>query len=157
VTGGCGRAADRAANGALTLSRSLQRLAPDSFVRVEERIMEPVENLLKTTLGEIERVLSSKSVVGDPIKIEGATVIPLVSIGFGFGAGGGSGKDPKNPQSEGSGEGSGGGGGVKPVAVILVTKDGVRVEPVRNGAASVVEKLGEAVSKVVEKRAEVKA
>lgn len=115
--------------------------------------MEPVENLLKTTLGEIERVLNSKSVVGAPITVEGNTLIPLVSIGFGFGAGGGSGKDPKNPQSEGSGEGSGGGGGVKPVAVVLVTKDGVRVEPVRTGAASVVEKLGDAVGKIVEKRA----
>ncbi len=115
--------------------------------------MEPVESMLKTTLGEIERVLNTKSVVGEPITIEGNTVIPLVSIGFGFGAGGGSGKDPKNPQAEGTGGGSGGGGGVKPVAVVLVTKDGVRVEPVRAGAAGVVEKLGEAVGKIVDKRA----
>ena len=119
--------------------------------------MEPVENLLRTTLGEIERVLNSKAVVGDPIKVEGATLIPLVSIGFGFGAGGGSGKDPKNPTADGSGEGSGGGGGVKPVAVIMVTKDGVRVEPVRGGTATVVEKVGEAIGNIIEKRAEVKA
>ena len=112
--------------------------------------MEHVENLLKTTLGEIERMLNTKSVVGAPITIDGNTVIPLVSIGFGFGAGGGSGKDPKNQQSEG--EGSGGGGGVKPVAVLIVNKDGVRVEAVR-GTSTVVEKLGEAVSKIVEKRA----
>lgn len=115
--------------------------------------MEAVESLLKTTLGEIERVLTTKSVVGEPIVVDGTTLIPLVSIGFGFGAGGGSGKDPKNSQSEGAGEGSGGGGGVKPVAVVLVTKDGVRVEPVRADAAGVVEKLGEAVGKIVEKRA----
>lgn len=103
--------------------------------------MEPVENMLKTTLTEIERLLTTESVVGEPIKVEGNTVIPLVSIGFGFGAGGGSGKDPKNPQAEGSGGGSGGGGGVEPVAVVLVTKDGVRVEPVRVCATGVVEKL----------------
>ena len=114
--------------------------------------MEHVENLLKTTLGEIERVLNTKSVVGEPITIDGNTVIPLVSIGFGFGAGGGSGKDPKNPQSEGAGEGSGGGGGVKPVGVVIVSKDGVRVETMR-GTGTVVERLGEAVSKIVEKRA----
>lgn len=119
--------------------------------------MEPVENLLKTTLGEIERVLNTKSVIGEPIVVEGHTVIPLVSIGFAFGAGGGAGKDPKNSQAEGSGEGSGGGGGVKPVAVVIATKDGVRVEPVRAGAAGVVEKLGDAVGKIVEKRAEPKA
>ena len=114
--------------------------------------MEHVENLLKTTLGEIERMLNTKSVVGAPITIDGNTVIPLVSIGFGFGAGGGSGKDPKNLQSEGAGEGSGGGGGVKPVAVLIMSKDGIRVEAVR-GTSTVVEKLGEAVSKIVEKRA----
>jgi uncharacterized spore protein YtfJ len=119
--------------------------------------MEHVENLLKTTLGEIERVLSTKAVVGEPINVDGTTVIPLVSIGFGFGAGGGTGKDPKNPSAEGAGEGSGGGGGVKPVAVVLINKDGARLESVRNGAASVVEKLGEAVGKIVEKRAEPKA
>lgn len=118
--------------------------------------MEPVENLLKTTLGEIERLLNTKSVVGEPITVDGNTVIPLVSIGFGFGAGGGSGKDPKNPQSEGAGGGSGGGGGVKPVAVVIVNKEGVRVETVR-GTSTVIEKLGEAVAKVVEKRATAKA
>jgi len=118
--------------------------------------MEHVESLLKTTLGEIERVLNSKSVVGAPIAVDGNTVIPLVSVGFGFGAGGGSGRDPKSPQAEGAGEGSGGGGGVKPVAVVIVNKDGVRVETVR-GTATVIEKLGEAVSKVVEHRAATKA
>ena len=50
--------------------------------------MEHVENLLKTTLGEIERLLTTKTVVGDPITLDGSTVIPLISIGFGFGAGG---------------------------------------------------------------------
>ena len=54
--------------------------------------MEVVENLVKTTLGEIEKVLSSRTVVGDPITIEGITLIPLISVGFGFGAGGGQGK-----------------------------------------------------------------
>ena len=51
--------------------------------------MEIVENLVKTTLGEIEKVLSTRTVVGEPITIEGATLIPLISVGFGFGAGGG--------------------------------------------------------------------
>ena len=54
--------------------------------------MQDVENLVTTTLGEIEKVLSTKTVVGEPLIIEGKTVIPLISAGFGFGAGGGSGK-----------------------------------------------------------------
>ena len=38
--------------------------------------MEHVENLLKTTLGEIERLLNTRTVVGEPIKVEGTTIIP---------------------------------------------------------------------------------
>lgn len=48
--------------------------------------MEVVENLVKTTLGEIEKLLSTKTVVGEPITVSGTTLIPLVSLGFGFGA-----------------------------------------------------------------------
>jgi uncharacterized spore protein YtfJ len=119
--------------------------------------MENVEALLKTTLAEIERLLSTRTVVGEPMSVDGNTVIPLISIGFGFGAGGGSGKDPKSPSAEGSGGGSGGGGGIKPVAVIIANKDGVRVEPVRRAAVTVAEKLGDVLGKVVERRGEAKA
>jgi uncharacterized spore protein YtfJ len=118
--------------------------------------MEPIENLLKLTLAEIERVLNTRTVVGDPITVEGNTIIPLVAVGFGFGGGGGSGKGQKTANVEGLGGGSGGGGGMKPVAVIIINKDGVRVEPVRRGAATVVEKFGEAVGKIIEKRGEKK-
>jgi sporulation protein YtfJ len=118
--------------------------------------MEPIENLLKTTLAEVERLLNTRTVVGDPITVEGNTIIPLVAVGFGFGGGGGSGKGQKTGNLEGLGGGSGGGGGVKPVAVVIINKDGVRVEPVRRGAATMIEKVGEAVGKIIDKRAEKK-
>jgi uncharacterized spore protein YtfJ len=118
--------------------------------------MEHVENLLKITIGEIERLLAARSVVGEPITIEGNTVIPLISIGFGFGAGGGSGKNPKAAGCEGVGGGSGGGGGIKPVAIIVVGKEGVRIEPVRKGVATMAEKVGEVLGKLAEKRDEKK-
>jgi len=119
-----------------------------------EALMDHVESLLKATLAEVERLLSTRTVVGEPINIEGQTIIPLVAVGFGFGAGGGSGKNQKTASLEGLGAGSGAGGGVKPVAVIIVNKDGVRLESVRRGAATMVEKVGEAVGKIMEKRAE---
>ena len=111
--------------------------------------MTNVENLVKTTLGEIEKVLSTKAVVGEPTTIEGVTIIPLISIGFGFGAGGGSGQG-----KEESGGGSGGGAGVKPVAVILIDEDGARVEPIVGGIAGAVEKLGEAIPRIIKRRKE---
>lgn len=112
--------------------------------------MEHVSELLKTALGEIERVLSTKTVVGDPIEVEGNTLIPLISIGFGFGAGGGLGKGPEKPGGEGQGAGTGGGGGIRPVAVIVVGADGVKVEPVKGTASTIMDKFGDVIGKAVE-------
>ena len=117
--------------------------------------MEEVENLIKVCLGEIERMLTTKTVVGEPITVEGNTLIPLVSIGFGFGGVGGSGKGPKE-QGEGVGGGTGGGGGIKPVGIIVVNKEGVRIEPIKGTAISLAEKVADIVGKVMEKREETK-
>lgn len=115
--------------------------------------MEDIENLVKTSMGEIERLLSTKTVVGEPINVENNTIIPLVSFGFGFGAGSGSGRSEKTAKGEGSGTGTAGGGGIKPTAIVIINKDGVKVEPVKGAAASIVEKVGDTVTKVVGKRA----
>lgn len=111
--------------------------------------MKDVENLFGTAVNEVERMLNSKTVVGEPMEIGGNTLIPLVSVGFGFGGGGGEGNDPK--KGAGTGGGAGGGGGVKPVGLIIINKDGVRVEPIKSNTASVMEKVAETVSSVAEK------
>jgi uncharacterized spore protein YtfJ len=116
--------------------------------------MDDIEKLVKTTLGEIEKVLDSKTVVGEPIVIEGTTLIPLMSVGFGFAAGGGAGKGETKETAEGGGSGSGGGGGVKPIAVIVIDKDGVRIEPIKGGMATAIEKLSETIPDIVAKLTE---
>ena len=116
--------------------------------------MENFENLLKTSLAEIEKVLTTKTVVGEPINIEGTTIIPLISVGFGFGGGGGAGKSKAS--DEGSGNGLGGGGGAKPVAVIIIGKDGsVRVEPVKSSRLA--EGLAQLIRKAMERKPEAKS
>lgn len=112
--------------------------------------MDDVEKLLKAALGEVEHMLNSKTVVGEPISIEGNTLIPLVSVGFGFGAGGGTGRE--STKGEGKGVGTGGGGGIKPVAVLIINKEGIRLEPIRGAAASVFEKVAETIGKVAKKQ-----
>lgn len=117
--------------------------------------MENIEKLFDKAVNEIERMLNTKTVVGEPITIEGNTLIPLVNVGFGFGVGGGEGTEPK--KGSGHGGGTGGGGGVKPVALIIVNKDGVRMEPIKSGTASVLEKVAETVGKAAaEKMGEAK-
>ncbi|MFC2046701.1 GerW family sporulation protein [Chloroflexota bacterium] len=113
--------------------------------------MEIVGNLTKTTLEEIEKVLTTRTVVGEPITIGDRTLIPLISIGFGFGAGGGEGKGEAKQKGEGAGGGTGGGAWVRPRAVIIIDKEGVRIEPIRGGLSTAIEKLGEKIPQMMEK------
>lgn len=105
--------------------------------------MENIESLFDKNISEIERLLNTKTVVGEPMKVEGNTLIPLVNVGFGFGVGSGEGTEPK--KGSGHGGGTGGGGGVKPVAVVVVNEDGVRVDPIKSGTTSVLEKVAETI------------
>jgi len=116
--------------------------------------VEVVENLVKTTLGEMEKVLTSRTVVGEPMTFEGTVLIPLISVGFGFGAGGGEGKGEEKNKGEGSGGGTGGGAWLKPVGVIIIDKTGVRIDPIRGGLSTALERIGEKVPGMIEKSIE---
>ncbi len=113
--------------------------------------MEDVTTLVQTTLGQIEKLLSTKAVVGEAVTVEGKTFIPLIAVGFGFGAGGGSGKGEGREKGEGGMAGTGGGGGVKPVAVIIMDEKGVRVEAIRGPLTSVMEKFVEEIPEMMDK------
>jgi uncharacterized spore protein YtfJ len=112
--------------------------------------MNDIEGMFAKAIGEIERMLNTKTVVGEPITIEGTTLIPLVSVGFGFGVGVGEGTDPK--KGPGTGGGTGAGGGVKPVALVIIDKNGVRVESVKGPAASLLEKVAEVAGKFAQSK-----
>ncbi len=108
-------------------------------------IMEGLSEIIRAITGEMQKSLSARTVVGDPISIEGKTIVPLVSVGMGFGAGTGSGKE----QTSGGG-GGGGGMGMKPVAVIIIDAQGVRVERLKSPKSSLMEQLAGAVPKLAE-------
>ncbi|MEZ5660526.1 MAG: spore germination protein GerW family protein [Burkholderiaceae bacterium] len=111
--------------------------------------MEDVERLLKSTVEELERLLSAKNVLGEPIEKNGSTVIPIVSYGFGFGAGGGTGNEGSK---SGSGGGTGAGGGIKPLGAIIIDEHGARVEAVKGPVSNLAEILGDAATKVMNQR-----
>jgi uncharacterized spore protein YtfJ len=111
----------------------------------------------KNEFCELQKVLNGgKTVIGQPIVIEGTTLIPLISIGFGFGAGGveDNGDDKKKTESVGSGDKgvTGGGAGIKPTAIIIIDKNGsVVLESIRGGFESTLEKVAEKVPPIIEK------
>jgi uncharacterized spore protein YtfJ len=111
--------------------------------------MAETQELVKATMGEIEKVLSTKTVFGEPMTFGDKTIIPLMSAGFGFGAGGGTG-----PTSQGMGGGAGGGAGVQPVGIIIIDATGVRIEPVKHGIGAAIEKMAEMMPEMMMKMAE---
>lgn len=107
--------------------------------------MADVDQLLKTSVGELDRLLNAKNVLGAPIEKDGVTIIPLVSYGFGFGAGGGS------DQKKGQGGGTGGAGGIKPVGAIIIDKDGARVEGIKSAMTNLVDAVSEVATRAIDK------
>ena len=93
--------------------------------------LETVQNTMDTFLraGHVE------AVYGAPVRQGETTVIPAAEVlsiaGFGLGSGSGS-RGDADPGQTGSGSGGGGGGRVlaRPVAAIVISPGGVRVEPV---------------------------
>ncbi|OGN91913.1 MAG: hypothetical protein A2Y88_09105 [Chloroflexi bacterium RBG_13_48_10] len=93
--------------------------------------------LFQNTMEEFLAAADVRVVYGEPIQHEDTLIIPTAEVlcGMGFGVGSGSGtsaeQNPEKP-SQGSGIGGGGGGRVlsRPVAVVVASPEGVRVEPV---------------------------
>jgi uncharacterized spore protein YtfJ len=70
-----------------------------------------------------------KSVFGEPIHVNGKTVVPVAKVAYGFGGGFGSGKE--GPHADHQGEGGGGGGGLRavPAGALEITDRGTRFVP----------------------------
>ncbi|HLX57853.1 MAG TPA: spore germination protein GerW family protein [Ktedonobacteraceae bacterium] len=98
---------------------------------IDEKIAKsPVVGSLEQVLGQLVNSASVDTVFGQPVERDGATIIPCSEIAVGLGMGTGSGPVDEQGNSTGSGGGGGGGSRGRPVAVIVMSKDGVRIEPV---------------------------
>ena len=49
---------------------------------------------------------------------------------------------------------TGGGGGIKPVAIVVINEDGVKVEPGKRGSGRVLERIVDTIAKAREKKSE---
>lgn len=83
-----------------------------------------LQEMLGQVTSKLEQFLSTKTVVGEPITIGNVSIVPLQSASFGFGSGGGEGKTASNT---GTGGGAGAGACLRPVALVVVKGDDVKV------------------------------
>ncbi len=86
---------------------------------------------VEESLDRLLAVARAGAVFGQPVTQGDTTIIPCSEVAAAIGLGGGSGYGPEG-QGQAGGNGAGGGGGARsrPVAAIVITPQGVRVEPV---------------------------
>jgi uncharacterized spore protein YtfJ len=94
----------------------------------------------------LEKSLSTKTVIGEPLTFGNVTLIPVMDVMFGFGGGGGEGGTKEN---QGTGGGSGAGVRMAPKAVVVIKDGEVTVMPLGKGSA--IEKILEKVPDLLEK------
>ena len=81
-------------------------------------------------VARVIEVAKGNAVVGPALERDGRTVIPLAAVAAGYGFGLGFGQSFEEGQAAAAPSGGGGGGGARPVAVLELSEQGVRVHPV---------------------------
>jgi uncharacterized spore protein YtfJ len=102
---------------------------------------------VEAIFSQLNDMVSTKTIVGEPIIHGNTTIIPILTASFGVGLGGGEGSE----QNKVSGKGSGGGAGAKlaPTALIILQGDDVKVYSLTQKGT--LEKLADLVPEVMSK------
>ncbi len=118
-----------------------------------KEIINPIGELMQTTMENVKNILKVDTVVGDPIYTpDGITLIPISQISVGFGGGG----IELTPKKEGSPNRPYGGGNATGVKILpigfLVIKEGViRMINVNPPAGNTVDRIIDLVPVVLDK------
>jgi len=86
------------------------------------------KELIDTAVDHLRSTASVKTVYGEPVVIDGKTVIPVARVAYGFGGGSGSKQQGEN-DAPAEGGGVGGGMSAKPVGVVEVTSAETKFVP----------------------------
>lgn len=122
----------------------------------------PIQGLMQTAMENIKGMVDVNTIVGDPVQTpDGSVILPISKVAFGFAAGGsdfrveGSTKtsgtnDQQEKKNPPFGGGTGGGVSIRPIAFLVVGKDGVYILPL-DCQTHIYEKMIDTVPYVMEK------
>ena len=86
-----------------------------------------IDSMMGLTLDKIRSMADVNTVIGDPIVVDGATIIPVSKVSYGFAAGGSDLPCKMQAQKDLFGGGSGGGVNVIPVGFLTIQEGKVRL------------------------------
>jgi uncharacterized spore protein YtfJ len=90
------------------------------------------KELIDSAVEHLHIGATAKTVYGEPVTIDGKTIIPVAKVAYGFGGGTSApGGAAENAESDAKGTGSGAGGGIaaKPIGVVEVTSAETKFVP----------------------------
>ena len=111
-----------------------------------------VQDVLRQLAEDMRQFAKTETIFGEPIEIQGNTVIPVCKMSIGYGGGGGEGEGTDEKKRGGKGTGAGAGAGVKiePAALIIAKEGEVSVVGIR-AKGSKLEALLEMIPEAIEK------
>ena len=108
-----------------------------------------IQELMDATLSGLKTAMDANTIIGEPIKTEDVTLIPVSRLSFGVACGG------SDFATKGSASSFGGGGAssakVEPVAFLVVRGDSVRLISVDPPVANTVDRIVDAVPEVMDR------
>ncbi len=94
-----------------------------------------IKNIMDTTLEKLKSMINADIITGNPIEINGITLIPVSKVAYGIATGG------SDFEAKSSAQVFGGGGGagvtVSPIAFIVISGGNVKMLPVYNELTTV--------------------
>jgi uncharacterized spore protein YtfJ len=106
--------------------------------------MPQIEQIIERVMGELQQIVKTETVIGEPLQTGNITIIPVSKVSFGFAAGSG--------KKEHSQSGTGGGATVEPIAFLVIDETGkIQVTPIGDRETSIgqlVELVPEAFEKI---------
>ena len=115
-----------------------------------------IQDVLKQFGEDLKQYARTEAIFGDPIEVQGSTIVPVCRMSVGYGGGGGEGEGQDEKKGGGKGVGGGAGGGIKiEPAALIVAKDGdvsvVAIGAKESKLSSLIEMIPEAVEKFISK------
>ncbi len=108
----------------------------------------PLKQVIDSTLENLKKVMSTDTVIGEPIHVnEKVTIIPVSKVSVGFTSGGVDFDSKKNNDNKHFGGGNGAGMTVSPIAFLVVSDSGVEILNVNKEPSGAADTISDLIAK----------
>ena len=119
---------------------------------LESKSVNPIGELMQTTMENVKNILKVDTVVGDPIYTpDGITLVPISRISVGFGGGGVEFGNKKGGDAKPYGGGNATGVKIDPIGFLVIKDGSVRMINVTPPANTTVDRLIDMVPQVMDR------